>query len=247
MHGSSLGKQAITHRSRKLHFLSWCHDVGLPDPCTPELPLQGRNWIIACYTVSLIRGNTITGIRIRHATLQGYVSQALSLHIDRGLTSPSLADINYIKIMTNAVNKYKTVPNHKEMISDSMFNYTHPTTHLSTQSSTGSPSAATQGSGNRSGAPTTPSPSPSSTTPTGETARRRCPSLPAISSSLQKQDDDYTIRRHRPITTSKSLHSASRSKRTTTTAKPSRTAAVQIPTGCAPYRPASTSHDTHGA
>ena len=123
MHGSSHGKQAITHRSRKLHFLTWCHDVGLPDPCTPALPLQGRNWIITCYTVSLIQGKTIKGIRIRHATLQGYVSQALSLHIDRGLINPILADINYINIMTNVIKKYETLPNRKEMISDSMFNY----------------------------------------------------------------------------------------------------------------------------
>lgn len=78
---------------------------------------------MACYTVSLIQGKTIKGIRIRHATLQGYVSQALSLHTDCGLTNPNLADINYIKIMTNAVKKYETVPNRKEMISDSMFHY----------------------------------------------------------------------------------------------------------------------------
>ena len=39
------------------------------------------------------------------------------------MTSPSLADINYIKIMTNAVKKYKTVPKRKEMISDSMLHY----------------------------------------------------------------------------------------------------------------------------
>ena len=43
--------------------------------------------------------------------------------MDRGLPSPSLANVNYIKIMTNAVKKYKTVPKHKEMISNSMFHY----------------------------------------------------------------------------------------------------------------------------
>ena len=126
--------------------------------------------------MSLIRGNTITGIRIRHATLQGYVSQALSLHADRGLTSPSLADVNYIKTMTNAVKKYKTVPKRKEMIFDSMFHYiaaypsVHPTTPSSTPSLIGSPSVAMQGSENRSGVPTTMTPSPPLTTPTGPTA-----------------------------------------------------------------------------
>ena len=47
----------------------------------------------------------------------------IPLHADRGLTSPSLADVNYIKIMTNAVKKYEAVPKRKEMISDSMFYY----------------------------------------------------------------------------------------------------------------------------
>ena len=103
-----------------IHFLSWCHDVGLQDPCTPELPLQGRNWIIACYSVALIHGHTITGMRIRHATLLGYIKQAVALHTDRGLPNLHQVDIYYIKVMTNAVKKYETVPKHKEMISYSI-------------------------------------------------------------------------------------------------------------------------------
>jgi hypothetical protein len=93
-------KQAVTDQSRKIHFLSWCHDIGLPDPCTPELPLQCRNWIIACYAVALICGRTITGVRIRHATLLGYIKQAIALHTDHGLPNPHQVDINYIKVMT---------------------------------------------------------------------------------------------------------------------------------------------------
>ena len=49
--------------------------------------------------------------------------QVLSLHANSGLTSASLANVNYIKIMTNAVKKYETVPKRKEMISNSMFHY----------------------------------------------------------------------------------------------------------------------------
>jgi len=47
----------------------------------------------------------------------------LSLHTNCRLPSPPLADVNYIKIMTNAVKKYETVPKRKEMISGSMFHY----------------------------------------------------------------------------------------------------------------------------
>jgi hypothetical protein len=71
----------------------------------------------------LIRGRTITGIRIRHATLLRYIKQAIALHTNRELPNPHQVDLNYIKVMTNAVKKYKTVPKRKEMISDSMFHY----------------------------------------------------------------------------------------------------------------------------
>jgi hypothetical protein len=121
LHGSSQCKQAVTDQSRKIHFLSWCHDIGLPDPCTPELPLQGHNWIIACYAVALVHRRTITGVRIRHATLLGCIKQAVALHTDRGLPNPHHVDINYIKVMTNSVKKYESVPKRKEMFSDSMF------------------------------------------------------------------------------------------------------------------------------
>ena len=62
-------------------------------------------------------------MRIRHATLLGYIKQAVTLHTDRGLPNPQQVDINYIKVMTNAIKKYETVPKRKEMISDSMFHY----------------------------------------------------------------------------------------------------------------------------
>ena len=94
LHGSSLGKQAITHRCRKIHFLSWCHTIGLIDTGDPELPPQGQNRIIACYTVSLTRGRTIIGVCIQLAMLHGYISQALSLHEDRGLQSLMLTNVN---------------------------------------------------------------------------------------------------------------------------------------------------------
>jgi hypothetical protein len=55
--------------------------------------------------------------------LQGYVKQVLSFHTDGGLPCPSLADINYIKMMTHAVKKYETVPKRKQVIFDSMFHY----------------------------------------------------------------------------------------------------------------------------
>ena len=88
VHGSTHDKQAITNQSRMIHFLSWCNTIGLEDPCTPAVSIQGQNWTIAFYVVSLIHGETLTGVRIQHATLMGYIKQALALHTGRGLPNP---------------------------------------------------------------------------------------------------------------------------------------------------------------
>ena len=53
----------------------------------------------------------------------GYIKQAPQLHVHRHLPSPKTADLNYIKIMTDAVKKWEAVPKRQEMISDSMFHY----------------------------------------------------------------------------------------------------------------------------
>ena len=55
--------------------------------------------------------------------LMGYTKQALSLHDDHGRPNPKLADLDYIKIMTNTVQKDKDVPKHQEMIFDGMFHF----------------------------------------------------------------------------------------------------------------------------
>lgn len=85
--------------------------------------LQARNFIIACYAVSLTRGETLLGKRIRYAALKGYIKQAIDIHLNRKLPSPALADMNYIKIITEAVRKYERVPNRREMIHDTMFHF----------------------------------------------------------------------------------------------------------------------------
>ena len=55
--------------------------------------------------------------------MMGYIKQALQLHEHRHLPNPKSADINYIKIMTDAVKKWEEVPKRQEMISDSMFRH----------------------------------------------------------------------------------------------------------------------------
>jgi hypothetical protein len=87
------------------------------------LDLQARNYIIACYAMSLTEGETLLSRKIRHATLAGYVRAAISCHTDQMLPNPRLADNDYIKIVLDAVRKYEDVPNRREMIHDAMFMY----------------------------------------------------------------------------------------------------------------------------
>eukprot|EP00956_Cyclotella_meneghiniana_P031158 scaffold80896_cov59-Cyclotella_meneghiniana.AAC.1 len=42
-----------------------------------QLPdIQARNFVVACYTVALVEGETLLSKKIRHATLQGYIKMA---------------------------------------------------------------------------------------------------------------------------------------------------------------------------
>jgi hypothetical protein len=123
LHQSHRAKQAITDGSRKNHFLAWCSRIGLRDPCCPSSPLKARNFILACYAVSLIRGKTIRGegFFIRHATLMGYINQATRCHTDRQLPTPRTGvSIDYVSLMTDVVQKYEHVPDRRDMIHDPM-------------------------------------------------------------------------------------------------------------------------------
>ena len=100
------------------------------DPCMPVHTLQARNYLIACFAVSLIRGETIQGRTVRHATVRNYVKAAISLHIDRSLPSPQHAETNYIKIVLKAVSKFEKQPNRRDMVHDEMVHHIESQRHL---------------------------------------------------------------------------------------------------------------------
>jgi len=88
-------------------------------------PIGARHFLLSCYVVSLIQGETIKNIRIRHATLRGYLAQAIRLHLQRQLpdpTEPSFLgdDDDLISPLLNTVRAYEQVKGRKEMIFDSM-------------------------------------------------------------------------------------------------------------------------------
>ena len=86
----------------------------------PNQDIQARNYVIACFAVSLVRGETLKGRHIRHATIRNYVAAACALHRDRDLPSPYGAPRDYITIVLRAVQKYEKVKNRREMINDEM-------------------------------------------------------------------------------------------------------------------------------
>ena len=101
--------------------MSWCDRVELgDDPCLPHQNLQARNYLIACFAISLIRGETLLARKVRHRTLRHYVKAACKLHTDREMPSPRSANIDYIKTVLDAVGKYERVPSRREMIHDEM-------------------------------------------------------------------------------------------------------------------------------
>ena len=109
--------------SRKNHFLAWCHRIGTRAAGTEKPDVQVRNFILACYAISLVNGETILSRKIRHATLKNYLSVAAKCHMDQGLPSPRSAPIDFIKTVLAAVKKYEMVPDRREMIHDTMFDH----------------------------------------------------------------------------------------------------------------------------
>ena len=93
------------------------------DPCLAHHDMQARNYLLACFAVSLIRGETLQGRSIRHATIRNYVNAAAALHRDRNLPSPYSAPTDYISIILKAVKKFEKEPNRRAMIDDEMVHH----------------------------------------------------------------------------------------------------------------------------
>ena len=106
---SSHAKQATTDCTWKNHFIKWCSwCLWLPDLWAADQDLQTRNFILACYAVSLMQGETIHTGWVWYSTLLGYLTQALP-YTQSGLPHPWSADVDFIKIITNTFKKYETI------------------------------------------------------------------------------------------------------------------------------------------
>lgn len=90
------------------------------DPCMLDKPVQARNYLVACYVISLTKGETIQGRTIRYATMRNYVKAISILYTDRDVASPYCADVDYITMVLKAVRKYESMKRRRDMIHDEM-------------------------------------------------------------------------------------------------------------------------------
>lgn len=90
------------------------------DPCLAALPVESRNYFLAMYAISLIQGDTILGGAIRYRTLKHYITDAMTLFDALNLPIRNLQTIDHVKMVLDTVKKYESVPNRRNMITDSM-------------------------------------------------------------------------------------------------------------------------------
>jgi hypothetical protein len=107
----------------KLFDVDTYRTKGAADYCLEGAPLEGRNYILACFIVSLIQGDTILGGSLRHSSLRGYQAAVCALHAARGLPSPLSVDVDLVAPLLQTVRNYEAVPNRRDMITDAMISY----------------------------------------------------------------------------------------------------------------------------
>ena len=76
-----------------------------------------KDYFLACYTVSLVQGETILGIPVRHTTIKKYLTAAHDL-FDKGVAYE--LEHKFVEIILKFVKDYEDVPKRRRMITDKM-------------------------------------------------------------------------------------------------------------------------------
>ena len=82
-------------KTRQIHFIKWCLKLHLHDPTLASLDMDHRNFIMACFAVSLTSNETIFCKTIKSCTVSLYLSDTAKLSILSKLPDP--ARINLIR------------------------------------------------------------------------------------------------------------------------------------------------------
>ena len=122
-------KQKATDDTRTNHFLEWVTRMDIRDPVLPGQKLQAANYLIACYAVSLLRGETILCKKVKYITVKKYIKAANRLRLDRDEDSAYHAPIDYISLVTKAIQKYEKQKNRRDAIHDAMYHHMESKRH----------------------------------------------------------------------------------------------------------------------
>ena len=113
-------------KTRQLHFIKWCVTNKLSDPTMASMDLGTRNFIMACYTASLVSNGSIFCKTIKAATISNYLSDAAKLSIMNRLQDPTKTSINqrspYIRSILHEHKRWESMPNRREPLTYNMVN-----------------------------------------------------------------------------------------------------------------------------
>ena len=90
------------------------------DPVMADQPPAARDYFLACYTVSLVQGETINGGPIRWVTIKHYLKAAHDLFPP---DSTWQSEHQFVSIILKAVKSYEDVPRRRRMITDKMMQW----------------------------------------------------------------------------------------------------------------------------
>ena len=105
-------------KTRQLHFMKWCLQMGILDPTLAQIDIPKINFILACYAVSLTSNETIFYRIIKASTVNLYLSDAAKLAIFKNLPDPTKDSLNqksgYITNVVTEHRRWETMPNRRE-------------------------------------------------------------------------------------------------------------------------------------
>ena len=116
-----------TMKTRQLHFIKWCLKTRIFDPTLSTFDIPQKNFIMACYTVSLTSNETVYCRTIKSATVNLYVSDAAKLAILNNKPDPTKNRLNqkstYITNVINEHKRWESMPNRREPLTYSMVDH----------------------------------------------------------------------------------------------------------------------------
>ena len=116
-----------TMKTRQLYFIKWCMRTRIDDPTLSILDIPQKNFIMACYVVSLTSNEAVYCRTIKSATVNLYISDAVKLAVLNNTPDPSKNQLNqkstYITNVINEHKRWESMPNRREPLTYTMVDH----------------------------------------------------------------------------------------------------------------------------